>query len=129
MSAFSASTLNNFNYSDSNENMYTNSVAPSILVELISGSTYTTFEKDYLDTFQDYYLRYNTQISTDYVDLEAVGSTIFVSARSYNAITKNGKIIAKLSNPFQDCVEMVNSFLIGFKAFRFCDIMQKHGQS
>ena len=93
VSAVSASTINNFNYSDSNENMYTNSVAPSRLVELITGSTYTAFEKEYLDTIQDYYLRYNTQISTDYVDLEAVGSTIFVSAKNYTAITKNGKML------------------------------------
>ncbi|MCR5456974.1 MAG: hypothetical protein K6F14_02740 [Clostridiales bacterium] len=93
VSTVSAPALNTFNYSDSNENMYTNSVAPSILVELITGSTYTAFEKEYLDTIQDYYLRYNTQISTDYVDLEAVGSIIFVSARSYTAITKNNKMI------------------------------------
>lgn len=91
--AFTTSTFNNFNYSDSNENMYTSSVAPSVLVELITGSEYTSFEKEYLDSIQDYYLKYNTQISTDYVDLEAVGSNVFVTASSYTAIAKNGKMV------------------------------------
>ena len=82
-----------YDYSDSNENMYTNSVAPSVLVELITGSSYTDFEKSYLDLQQDYYLKYNTQISTDHVTLEAVGTTIFVTATVYPTKTKNNSTI------------------------------------